>query len=594
MENTQYIDIDILGTEQTPFEIVTQQYNIGGKIVFRVTEGGVPIDVGDYVVSMWMKKPDDTTIIDTYTVEGGTITVKLTYQMTVVSGRIEYNIRFCRFKDSDSDNSSNIIPGMDSGTTIENGVLDLGYDDGSAGLEFVATVKGVMVVMPSAVTELDITSQSTWPAIEKICYAITATKSDDVTGVKGEAETGKYRKGDVIISKGNINLSDGRNVIISETEPDATSTGGTLQEKDIWLKFIEGDDGEYNEVEYYIYTTGEWKIVNQRIILPANRVNLENGDTAEEAITDLQNRATTSESDIDNLKAMVGVITSEPDNKTRAVVTDANGKMKTMSASNGYYDVTLDDVAALRGISHDKTIQQQLEEKVATTFEKDRIMGTTEDTGSLMATNITKAELGILNGIKAVNPPEGKSTIPGDATLADKLGSIDANIATVQGDISSLTTTVNNKQNKYESTAPVSTLWGNPLTTGRVLVSHNTSGKVTVSSITSTELNTLDNIDTTKTIKNQLAEKQNLLSRKQIDMVVSEAVGHDSAKTYQGLHGISDTSKILGCVGFNAGGYGLIPTTIEWNANVVKFTVYNTTSSSITPSDMNVTLLTTS
>lgn len=488
MENTQYIDIDISGTEQTPFEIVTQQYNVGGKIVFRVTEGGVPIDVGDYVVSMWMKKPDDTTIIDTYTVEGGTITVKLTYQMTVVSGRVEYNIRFCRFTDSAIRDNDGIPLVMESGATIEDGILDLGYDDGSSGLEFVTTVKGVMVVMPSAVTELDITSQSTWPAIEKICYAITSPNYD-VKGIRGEAED-EYRTGKVIISKANINLSDGRNVIISETEPDATSTGGTLQEKDIWLKFIEGDDGEYNEVEYYIYSTGEWQPVNQKIFVPAGRVNLENGSNAQDAITDLQSRTTASESDIDNLKATVGITALTGD---CALVTDENGKLKVMNGVDGVYAVSSDDIAALRGISHDKTIQQQLEEKVATTFEKDRIMGTREDDGSLMATDITKAELGILNGIKAVNPPTGQSTIPGDATLADKLGSIDANIATVQGNISSLTTTVNGKQNKYDSTAPVSTLWGNPLTASRALVS-NSAGKVGVSSITSTELGYLDNV----------------------------------------------------------------------------------------------------
>lgn len=581
MANTQYIDIDISGTEQTPFEIVTQQYSSGGRIVFNILDGGKPIDLNSYIVSMWMKKPDDTTIIDTYTVNANTITVTLTYQMTVVSGRVEYNIRLCRFIDPEILESYN--------ANITNGVLDLGYDDTYPELEIIPTLKGTMVVMPSAVTELDVTSKNEWNFIEKV-LAFIAAPNNVVKGVKGDANQ-EYKRGHVELTKADFWLADGRNIHFAEEEPvDGTSS---FKEEDIWIKYTEGDDGSYNNAKIYVYKDSEWQILTLDITLNADRVILGDESTVQDAITNLRTTTATATTNIENLQSVVGT-GEEPFTADCALVTDGSGKIRTMNDETlgavDYKSVSQLELGTLHGINTEKTIQEQLDAKVASIFEKDRVMGTTSDEGTLTATSITTAELGILNGIKATNPGQGQSTIPGNATLADKLGQMDGNIATAQSNISSLQTAVNGKQATI--TGGASTITSSNLTASMALVS-NASGKVAASStITATELGYLNGVS--KNIQTQIDGKQNTLSRKQININNVVNIPKGEARVLSANHGISNISNILGYVGFNAGGYGLIPTTVEWDQTAVHFTVYNATTSAITPSSVNVTLLVTS
>lgn len=513
MENTQNIRIDISGTQPSPFEIVTQQYNTGEKIVFSIYKNGEPLDIGNYVVSMWMKKPDDTTIIDTYVVSDNTITVILSYQMTVLSGRIPYNIRLSRFVDSEG--------ASDSSGTVENGTLDLGFFDDTPELEIVATVLGTLVVMPSAVTEEDITSQSSWGVIEKI-LAATTEATTFVRGVKGDAEE-DYRTGNVNITKANIGLDNGRNLIFSTNEPVDASEG------DIWIKYTLADDGSYTDVKKYIYETLEFREIIDDITLPASDVVLENNTTAETAITELQSRVTTTEGEIDTIQTVVPNSLPLPqaeedeENPTYqgyALSSDENGQIRAMDGSdNNFPKITNVELGYLNGVRDN--IQEQLDATAPTTFTKDRVIisGTSvegSDEGTFSASDVTVDELNTLKNI---------TTAVGENTIGDVL---DSKQNTITGAASSVTDSNLTATRLLVSNSSGKIGTNNALTSGRAVYT-NSAGSLGSSTTTTTELGYVHGV--TSNIQTQLNSKQSALST----ITKSVAVECASANTVYSL-----------------------------------------------------------
>lgn len=95
MENIQYITLDIMNNKTNNF-IYTKQYDVGREVVFSFTDNGSPLTLTGLTVIFSMKKPDGKYITysgsENMTVSASTVTLEFTEQMTVLYGKLPYQL----------------------------------------------------------------------------------------------------------------------------------------------------------------------------------------------------------------------------------------------------------------------------------------------------------------------------------------------------------------------------------------------------------------------------------------------------------------------------------------------------------------------
>lgn len=98
MDNTQTITLDIMN-DKTYDYIYTKQYDKGREIYFTIVDRGTPISLSGLNVGFELKKPDGNICVYTDTadpsvlaIEGNQVLLTLTDQMTVLSGKLPYQI----------------------------------------------------------------------------------------------------------------------------------------------------------------------------------------------------------------------------------------------------------------------------------------------------------------------------------------------------------------------------------------------------------------------------------------------------------------------------------------------------------------------
>lgn len=93
MENVQKISLDILNN-MTYGQVYSKQYDKGRILKIKLVEDGSPLDLTDAIVTFKAKKPDNTVVYNNCIVdaENSEITVELTEQLTVLPGKIPFEI----------------------------------------------------------------------------------------------------------------------------------------------------------------------------------------------------------------------------------------------------------------------------------------------------------------------------------------------------------------------------------------------------------------------------------------------------------------------------------------------------------------------
>ena len=95
MENIQYITLDIMNNKTNNF-IYTKQYDVGREVVFSFTDNGSPLTLTGLTVIFSMKKPDGKYITysgsENMTLSASTVTLEFTEQMTVLYGKLPYQL----------------------------------------------------------------------------------------------------------------------------------------------------------------------------------------------------------------------------------------------------------------------------------------------------------------------------------------------------------------------------------------------------------------------------------------------------------------------------------------------------------------------
>lgn len=232
----------------------------------------------------------------------------------------------------------------------------------------------------------------------------------------------------------------------------------------------------------------------------------------------------------DTISGAASTITEEDLAVSRAVVSDASGKIAASTA-------TATEVGYLSGVT--SPIQTQIDAKQAaitggaSTISSSNLTGNralaSNASGKVIVSDTTATELGYVHGVTSaiqtqINGKQptvtgGASTITGSnlttnrALTSNGSGKVDVSNTTatelgyVHGVTSAIQTQLNGKQATVSGAA--TTITGSNLTASRALVS-NSSGKVAVSAVTSTELGYLDGV--TSNVQAQLNNKQATIS----------------------------------------------------------------------------------
>lgn len=90
-KNTQELYLDIQDNK-TYEQLYAKQYCAGSEIIFHITKNGKPFDVSDMTAAFQMKKTDQTVILNSCTVEGNTVSIRITEQMTACYGKAPFQI----------------------------------------------------------------------------------------------------------------------------------------------------------------------------------------------------------------------------------------------------------------------------------------------------------------------------------------------------------------------------------------------------------------------------------------------------------------------------------------------------------------------
>ena len=97
MENVQYITLDVMDNKTFDY-IYTKQYDVGRTVIFTITKDGEPMNLSGLSAIFSLSKPDGNIILrsttdDEITINvDNTITLILTDQITVLSGKLPYQI----------------------------------------------------------------------------------------------------------------------------------------------------------------------------------------------------------------------------------------------------------------------------------------------------------------------------------------------------------------------------------------------------------------------------------------------------------------------------------------------------------------------
>ena len=184
MDNTQYISLDINNNKITQ-NIYTKQYDVGRTVIFTVTENGVEKDLTDMYALIQLKKPDGFFVLDDLPVTDNHITLTTTEQMTVVAGRLPYQLSIYHGDTLIStvtgymDCEKAVVTNEDiESSTISNIVEEIAQEisqihDISQYEEVAAQIRADRIAVEDATDEvLDNASQAAQSAAEAIAYAI--------------------------------------------------------------------------------------------------------------------------------------------------------------------------------------------------------------------------------------------------------------------------------------------------------------------------------------------------------------------------------------------------------------------------------------
>lgn len=289
MENIQSITLDVMNNHNYD-TLFANQYDIGRQFRIGVTKDNEPVDLTGLEITFILGKPDGTKVVNNCTVEDNVAVVDITEQMTTCPGKLPYQL--CLYEDDDMiiytikgyllvesaavgndaidshDESSllnQVVANRElaevaareadaSYTDIKNLIYtsDNVYISGCiyqgdltfAQLESIPTVDrvaGYMYRITDSFTSNEHFKDGggkLYDAGTKV-YTIIDTQGGTTTyywdclneggvfGVKGGAES-TYRKGNVEITKANIGLADGVNVVYQDDSP--------IDGEDIWYK----------------------------------------------------------------------------------------------------------------------------------------------------------------------------------------------------------------------------------------------------------------------------------------------------------------------------------------------------------------------
>ena len=184
MDNIQYISLDI-NNNKINTNIYTKQYDVGRTVIFTVTENGVEKDLTDMYALIQLKKPDGFFVLDDLPVSDNHITLTTTEQMTVVAGRLPYQLSIYHGDTLIStvtgymDCEKAVVTNEDiESSTISNIVEEIAQEisqihDISQYEEVAAQIRADRIAVEDATDEvLDNASQAAQSAAEAIAYAI--------------------------------------------------------------------------------------------------------------------------------------------------------------------------------------------------------------------------------------------------------------------------------------------------------------------------------------------------------------------------------------------------------------------------------------
>lgn len=93
MDNIQYISLDI-NNNKINTNIYTKQYDVGRTVIFTVTENGQEKDLQGMYAVFKLKKPDGYFVLNDIEINGNRVILTITAQMTILSGRLPYQLSF--------------------------------------------------------------------------------------------------------------------------------------------------------------------------------------------------------------------------------------------------------------------------------------------------------------------------------------------------------------------------------------------------------------------------------------------------------------------------------------------------------------------
>ena len=112
MDNIQYITLDVMNNKTNNF-VYTKQYDVGREVVFSFTDNGEPISLDGLTVVFSMKKPDGKVVIysgaENLSVTTTTATLTFTEQMTVLAGKLPYQLSLIDGDENDIEEGTAVI-----------------------------------------------------------------------------------------------------------------------------------------------------------------------------------------------------------------------------------------------------------------------------------------------------------------------------------------------------------------------------------------------------------------------------------------------------------------------------------------------------
>ncbi len=277
MQGIQSISVDVMDSRIFS-DIVVPQYDHSTTLRITVTKYGEPLVISPMGAMFTMRKPDGHTIINNCIVSNSVVTITTTTQMTVLPGKIPFQLVLFSGTNVISTINGDLtviqavdqqdVTSTDEFTILQQiayyGSLAKSYAVGDTGIRTGEdtdnakyyyqlsrnTTTGLVPKGTVTFAQLQALSSPTVNDLYNVSDAFTSTSAfkdgsgisypagsdvyytqdgkwdvlggQTVTGVKGSAE-GNYRKGDVNVTKANIGLPNGVNVVRSTMQPSSTA-----------------------------------------------------------------------------------------------------------------------------------------------------------------------------------------------------------------------------------------------------------------------------------------------------------------------------------------------------------------------------------